>query len=737
MIQLKSQTGYMKKSLVEAKANVKQLLEARKANGIADRKKLHEASGNVRSLLSNFKQTVEKLKNDIATAKDNNKSEIEMLNHDLESNEIKHALDLQQAENKKKETIDSFNLEYEEAQQRLKNTFDSYGDSVKDLMEKHKIELEKISAAHEKFVQESEVKLSQKHKEILAKQEDQAREYKSAVGQLEQAKSNHERDIKSLGQTQSNEINIENQKFNKMSKEIQDDIDKCLQGGNDEIKKFKDILQNLRNEKEKIINEYSQKVTDFDSENTKIANDLQSSNLEEIEKFKNEKTKAFDELVATYDREYAQLKQKLDSEYEELQKTLENEFNKKIEGVNENRKEKSEIDSLISNRQAEYDKEVSNLERIQAPEIENNPMFKKYDDDILELDQKRKEAEKSITDQKKALEEDWKSKFDQENDRHALCVVRTSVGTKREQMRLGLLQEIGDVKQQIQDEKQKLNDIINQLTNEHNQLMDKLRSDLISSQNTDEIDKLKKELESLSINSDDLKSRSISMFEKRCKDLQFGILEENKLHDNNVAAINRKISDIEKKFISLFKEIEKNMKESEINFEKECKNFKEGKENKIKDITQAHINETNRMMLQYENLKEDFGKSIANFQKRLKDNNSQYQSTIDEFTRTSKEDLERRKNDWAEMQKFYEEKINVLTNKRDEAIQQFEKRPPRQSEIDIIEKLQMNLQTRTIQLKNAIKELTEYRTMLVKQEKEYNSRFGKGPKVGILSTAKH
>jgi hypothetical protein len=62
----------------------------------------------------------------------------------------------------------------------------------------------------------------------------------------------------------------------------------------------------------------------------------------------------------------------------------------------------------------------------------------------------------------------------------------------------------------------------------------------------------------------------------------------------------------------------------------------------------------------------------------------------------------------------------------------FQLRPPRQSELDIIEQLEAILQTKTIQLQNAVKDLQEYRKLRIEQEKSAARRFGKPPKVGVF-----
>lgn len=737
MRQLKVKTDQLRKNLSDMKNNIKQLIDSRKKNGIDDRSRLKEVSNESQNLIANHKQAIEKIKSEIEGFKDKHKNDIEMMNHSLESQEIQHEMDIQKAELKKRDTIKMLNDEYEEAQQLLKNTFDSYGDSVKDLMTKHQLELEKIADQHERAVKEGEILLSQKHRDIVAIQEQQAREYARASEQLDEAKKMHEKQIKSLGAEQANEINAENQKFDKISKSIQDDIDNLLAGGNNEMKKFKDILQSLRDEKEKIMNDYSLEVNEYDAEHERKVAEIQNSNKEEIEKLIKEKSDQVNARQVQYDQEYEKLKETLNAEYENQQKKYQEDFENKMKNLGETRNDKSQIDSKIKKYQMEYEKEESKLNSIQAPEIENNPMFQVFDRSIAELNNQKDDVRQIIEVQKKHLEDEWKTKFDQENDRHSLHVVRNSMGTEREQKRLALLQEIGDVKAQLKEEEARLNDIIHKLTKEHEMIMGKLNERLVESKNTDEIDSLKNDIENLKKQSETNKTNSTNSFENKCKMSQSHISEENEQYEKEMKQIKEKIAQTKTRFEAASKDIENKLNETAQSSEIAIASFSKQTEEKLKKAIQDHLLEMEGVKKQYENLKEELIKSNTMYQKKMTSKKAMNQSSIDEYNRSSQTDLEKRSKDWNEMRKFYDEKISVLTKKREEAIQQFEKRPPRQSELDIIEKLQVNLQTRTMQLKNALKELTEYRTMLVKQEKEYNSRFGKGPKVGILSTTKH
>jgi hypothetical protein len=84
------------------------------------------------------------------------------------------------------------------------------------------------------------------------------------------------------------------------------------------------------------------------------------------------------------------------------------------------------------------------------------------------------------------------------------------------------------------------------------------------------------------------------------------------------------------------------------------------------------------------------------------------------------------------MRTFYDEKIAVLTRKRDKTQRQYQMQPPRQTEIDIIEQLEGILHTKIIQLQNAVNDYQEYRKLRVDQEKSVSHRFGHPPKVGVF-----
>ena len=90
------------------------------------------------------------------------------------------------------------------------------------------------------------------------------------------------------------------------------------------------------------------------------------------------------------------------------------------------------------------------------------------------------------------------------------------------------------------------------------------------------------------------------------------------------------------------------------------------------------------------------------------------------------------KHDWIGMRDFYDEKIGVLVNERQKIIDMYEQRPPRHQDAEMIANLESNLKLAVSQVQTGVKELVEFKKLFVTQEKEYNRRFGRGPKVGTL-----
>jgi hypothetical protein len=256
---------------------------------------------------------------------------------------------------------------------------------------------------------------------------------------------------------------------------------------------------------------------------------------------------------------------------------------------------------------------------------------------------------------------------------------------------------------------------------------------LATAQSTDQIDTLKRALEELRhtrlANSDNVNARGTQLEEE----IRDRTTVEKGNHANLLREVGEMIAENEQQSKETRTQLQIGMAASKNQFESHHLKLRTDSDRTLKQMTDQHWDRISGMSRDLENLKAQREQSGAVFQKKLKDKCAQHQSSIDESVRTSEKEREKRSSDYDEMKAFYEEKLSVLTKKRDDAMLIFQQRPPRQSEIDVIEQLEATLQTKAIQLSNAIRDYQEFKLLLAQTEKEGHSRFGKGPKIGILT----
>ncbi len=86
--------------------------------------------------------------------------------------------------------------------------------------------------------------------------------------------------------------------------------------------------------------------------------------------------------------------------------------------------------------------------------------------------------------------------------------------------------------------------------------------------------------------------------------------------------------------------------------------------------------------------------------------------------------------------KLLETKNSLLTIKYMELKDKFEKRPPRDQDIELITKLQEELMIKERQCKEAEENMERFRNMLINNEENYNKYFNSNPKTGNLNLVK-
>ena len=299
--------------------------------------------------------------------------------------------------------------------------------------------------------------------------------------------------------------------------------------------------------------------------------------------------------------------------------------------------------------------------------------------------------------------------------------------------------EIQSMEQQLEKKREENKEIANNLNakiaaeeERHKQELMLQQKTLEQFNDTSEIDALKEHIDQLRKEM----NQASEQFSQNEND------DENKHKKDLESAKNHHLSLIEalKQEHEDFKSLNQSQKNEKIKEKEHAKQTyeenlqkkeKEFKEQEIEEVNR-HVQEMDMMKKKFSDLKAELVKNGEVFNQKFKETEKINKSAIDEIDKRKSAEFDKAKNDWNALLEFYNEKISVLTKRRNKARQMMEKRPARQQEIDEAERLQGKLQVITQNLQISMKELTEYRVILVSKEKEYQKRFGKSPKIGVL-----
>lgn len=116
--------------------------------------------------------------------------------------------------------------------------------------------------------------------------------------------------------------------------------------------------------------------------------------------------------------------------------------------------------------------------------------------------------------------------------------------------------------------------------------------------------------------------------------------------------------------------------------------------------------------------------------------NSKFSLRADEFKKLQLDEMQRIKSEFMEAIKIMELKNLALMNKYNELKDRFDKRPPRDQDLELITRLQEELVIKEKLCREAEENMEKFRNMLLNNEENYNKYFNSNPKMGSLNLLK-
>ena len=108
----------------------------------------------------------------------------------------------------------------------------------------------------------------------------------------------------------------------------------------------------------------------------------------------------------------------------------------------------------------------------------------------------------------------------------------------------------------------------------------------------------------------------------------------------------------------------------------------------------------------------------------------------DEFKKFNTDEMQKIRNEFMDAIKIMELKNVALNNKYNELKDRFDKRPPRDQDLELITRLQEELVIKDKLCREAEDNMEKFRNMLLNNEENYNKYFNSNPKMGSVNLLK-
>lgn len=633
--------------------------------------------------------------------------EIDTIRNAFDEMKSKFKEELDNKRKKLKLNKNSLNSQFVEIEKQNQSEIDAL---IKQVSDKEKLLMQKNNAFEKKIkIAKKEIKKDEKQtkSEFAALLEKYEKEMQLIQGELEKQR---------LSLIEENK-NIQDQ--------VQKEIDDKISGGNSEIIKSKQELDSLENEKCDIFDRNNKSLLEYDSEtnekvmslqqeyaNNSTQNDLESDLIE----FQNEETKKI-EAIKQVHQEQAQLaKENRNNEVDQSLKT-------QIEETNWS----NEVEDLISKFKSEYEERQKELNSIQPPKLDNSNAYS----ELEQLKQDKQSHFNKATKERGEIETKWERIINEENERHNNTIKKSTSGRGREQVRQSIQQQIEDTKNAAEAERKRIQGELESIIASFKLKLAELNELKKEAEDQTEVNKLKQKLEQ------DSHTKEIeSALNKKTENLN------NKLND-----IERAKSEISKKielkkqemdssneqFESDKAELLSELQHTKEKYQREVDTVHNESENNLHTIANDHIKEFQRLQMEIDQMRKNIEDSLVNQEKQREETSRRLNAKIENYVHDQKKRYEETKTNWQGMIDYFNERIAVLKKNLEDSMNSFENRPSRECDIARINELESTFTIVKMQLSNNLKDMAQYKTMLIEQEKSLNAKFGKNPHIGVLT----
>lgn len=660
-----------------------------------------------------FTQLDEQLKmeldNKIEQAKEvfeNHKKKLDKMEQDLINAKMQHKKDLevktQKIYQRSSDTnIDIFDLIRKNTMQleSLRNEYDRMDEAKAEELDLKKIEMKKIPG---QLALELEAIKQERKKEIIEEQK-----------QIEQLKEKFAQEIRELKES-----------FIPDQLRVREEISNSFETVKTRETKAEVELDQLKIEKQQALAEYeSKRPKEIEPET------VDAVSFEDCDKLKVELDEEYEKAKNKSELEISKAKENLEREMARFEKDNQNSYK-----IAMNQIEKSftigDVNQINNEYRIKLETEQLNLKQIIPASQVNKNQFERTDKRIESLKHQCFQLKSTMKIQRVAFISEWENKVDIENNLfQAKCqAFYDSYQTYK---------ELKDMEEHLKNERQKNQEEIDRFKNDLENLIieseiihkDFMNSKLeaMQSKHIEELESNLAELKSELEKSEELKDfPEIKKLSEQIRDETVRIEEtktqlisdSSQLADSFMMEQQRLRTEKAKSLLILCSAIDYQLKLQHAGDEVFTAKFDKIIEDLAKEIRDYSVMNSDFRIQSVREINQTF---------------SQHKVNLDEFQKKCNDRVAIEKSQYIGIRDFLLEKEEVAQTQLEKYKSLFENRPPRDEEAERINILEKDLKFISTQLNALTKDYNLYKKMLITQERVYNTRFGKKPKVGTFA----
>jgi hypothetical protein len=560
----------------------------------------------------------------------------------------------------------------------------------------------------------------------------QKKEKKATRLNLEQFQKTHSAELEQLEKDQGIELSTLNLEFERQADRIRMHMASKFGETHQNQLKLKAEVDQLNSTKLSTADRHSQAIRDFDSDETQSIISTRVSNASEVQEMKSQferesdqfqkrNAKSIDDARSNFERQRSDLFARLSADHSTSLSEIENEGYSNME-----------FNALLSSFQSSLGTFQVDLSQIEPPKIENNSKYKELMAELDRLSADKQERESAQAIDRVAIQSSWELQTGTENERHAKATRAASSGRNRDQLKLSVQNQVADVKRSAEIEIAKRRELLDSKTKRFSESMSRILGLRDQIQNSPEIEGQNAQLIKFR---NELQLKLKLALRQRSDEVQKAQSKRDLMETSFSSQISDFLNDIENRQRGFQKT--KNSLEAElIRIQNDCDSELTSAINagglRTKRIVGSHSAKLAELTSEIQAVRSELSNADRRNRKQLTDECAKQQDQFESLNTQLTTALEGTKSDWVGLLSYLDERIEVLTHSRNALKTKWETRQRRQCDLEVIEQLAQQLKTLQMLLSSKIKDLADYRTMMIEQEKAYNSMFGKSPSVGVL-----